>query len=396
MQNRMSFKNLAILSTLLLTTGLVQADVALPNNTTDITRADLAQALINFQAEALMNQYNLNKELLFMGAPGISWAISAGQLISSNATTITNTALNYSNQAFLDGLTPYTNITASSNPSITLSDGTAINLANLPTLSPTIFYGGNQSSGGSFAGMQGFVLGSNPGIIDTINPGLLLQSNVLSSGTGASKGMTAQQALGVVALITNPLPAANAALTNDINSGAISDKNNTNSGTDQQTVAQVIADNVALGVSTSALGDIIARRMPITSGSTTTSIMQTMSDYSLMRFASPDWYDALAGSSDSAILREIAHMHAYALWTQHQQFRIQEQQVALLAAMNSNLARLTNMLSGITQTINTATTQAQTMQSQLTTLNNSVGTLTQDVNNLSGGTTTPTPTPGHP
>lgn len=373
MRNLKSLIKLAVLSTFLLTTSVVQA-----GGTTDISRADLAQALINYQAEALMNQYNLDKELLFMEAPGIGWAISTGQLVSSNAATESKNALSVSNQAFIDLMMPFTN--PKNTKKVTLSDGNPITLSNLPTLSPTEFY----------KRIQKFVNGSNPEVIDKINPGKLLQSHMIggTSNTGQPQ-LTADDALGIIALITNPLPASNATLSGNISKiGQVTSTGSYElSGDDQQTVAQGIADVVNLGLSTSALGGIVARRMPITAGNTQTSMMKTMHDYSILRFASPDWYDALAGSSETAILREIAHMHAYAIWSQHQQFLLQEQQTALLASVNANLARLTNMLSGITQSVNNAASSSIGMQSQLNSLSSTVNNIQSQMGTGTTGTT---------
>src|SRR5437868_12762483 len=56
-------------------------DQELIDNFKAFTPKDLANALINYEAAARLNEYQLNEQLMFMPAPGSAWAISAGTAI---------------------------------------------------------------------------------------------------------------------------------------------------------------------------------------------------------------------------------------------------------------------------------------------------------------------------
>lgn len=149
----------------------------------------------------------------------------------------------------------------------------------------------------------------------------------------------------LITILTKPYPYIDKTIQNQfkINGGVGLDK-------EPQKIEQLMdtfATGAIMGLSTSAFGDIVARRTPIPNQAAPNqdkSVMDMMDEYSKQRFSDPDWYKVIGASSDTALLREMAHMQAYSIWVQNQQFRVQEQQMALLAAMNAIMAKVNTTL----------------------------------------------------
>lgn len=330
---------------------------------TDIKRSELAWALINYEASARANEYQLNKELLFMQSPSIAWALVAAQEISANSLALDS--FNFGMQGYLSILQSCMNppSTGSVQFHLATAQPPAINLANLPNASGAV-------TGSSFFNLVGgFVSAgdvSAAGGFNNINPvGLLLQTN------WAESGYTPQQIVQLISLITNPLPTPDSDITAALqwmqqNPNAISNtKCSTaptplcdygSAGTAVDKITNFLAQSAASGLTSAALGDLAARRNPNlqtipSSSGQMMSVMDVMSQQSGVRFTSPIWYTALSASSEAAILREIAQIQAFSVWMQYEQFRVQEQEMAMIAALNGNIARLTNAIASLTSSV---------------------------------------------
>src|SRR5690606_15367552 len=75
--------------------------------------------------------------------------------------------------------------------------------------------------------------------------------------------------------------------------------------------------------------------------------MELMKQYSNLRFNSPEWYGLIGTASDTALLREIAHLLAYNTWMEKESYRLKEQEVVLLATMNANFAKMLSVMDAL-------------------------------------------------
>jgi hypothetical protein len=199
-----------------------------------------------------------------------------------------------------------------------------------------------------------------------IDPAQFMQStNLHTSGldgpvpTGANgtnvPGATGQGTLPqqMITFTLNPFPNVDPGLASRISGG-------TTTPADQETIVNNLIANAIVSVSVNAFSDIVARRLP--GPNSPASMMDIMDMYSTQRFTNPAWYGQIASASDTALLRELAHMQAYNIWLQYQQFRVQEQQTALLATMNSVLAKMNNSLNALNAQMANAAAQAASAQ----------------------------------
>lgn len=64
-------------------------------------------------------------------------------------------------------------------------------------------------------------------------------------------------------------------------------------------------------------------------------------------------------------MREIAHMMAYNQWVAHEQFRVSEQQLALLASMNAVMAKVNMSIDSLNRQMQFYQAQGAASQQQL-------------------------------
>jgi hypothetical protein len=122
-------------------------------------------------------------------------------------------------------------------------------------------------------------------------------------------------------------------------------------------------EQAALSVPISALSELAAKR--IDQGDNVGSTIQLMAQQSKFRFTNPQWYGAIGSASSEAILREIAHMQAYNIWVQYQQYRMDEQMVALTATLVASQAKLAGALAKMTEQMAMMDNQAKDISSDI-------------------------------
>ncbi|MFI4938346.1 MAG: hypothetical protein ACHQJ6_07555 [Candidatus Berkiellales bacterium] len=303
----------------------------LNNQVGDVTRTQLAAALINYEAAARVQDFQYNQQLLFMQAPGAPWALAAGSVVGASNTA--TAALQLSNAALVASVGA-------------LSTATTVTLHGQQFNTPNS-QGSVSGPSGFYQKMAGFVTSGDPTSLTAINAAAILQTDNLTKA-----GMSTTDAQNFITAITNPFPIYNPILITNI-------KNNTLQGTDIEALGTQLAEYAVIGISSSALADIAARRLP--AAGQTASVMDVMDTYSSQRFSGPNsqaWANFVGAASDTALLREIAHMMAFNTWMQYQQFRVSEQQLALQASMNAVLGKLNVYLDQINAAMVLAKQQA--------------------------------------
>lgn len=274
----------------------------------DISRKDLANALINYEANARINEYLLNQELLFMSAPGTAEAAQAGQAVGG--ASVSKIATQFINNTIGTTFAP---LSATGKVNIGGSD-----IAAKDPFGPLQTY---EMMADLFAKGSTAQLGA-------INSAALIQStNVGSVGSDNLQKL--------LMMLTTPYSEIAPPLQAKLKLGGVKDL----TGEDKEELGYYLAQYALMGAGTNAWSDMVARRMPAppAGDKPPKSVMEVMDEHSKARFTNPDWYRAVAASSEPALLREIAHMLSYSSWMSYQHYRLAEQQVSLLAAMNSML-----------------------------------------------------------
>lgn len=305
----------------------------------DYSRKDAVSALINYEAASRMQDYQLNQQLLFMQAPGSVFSIKAGAMIG--ATNSAGYALLLSNTSMalsMNGLTQAPTIKA--NGAAVLPPTALVNLPSGPLQ--------------MYQQMGNFAKSGDLSSLASVNIGPLLQTdNILDPKSTINQN----QALTLVSMIADPFPSVDPTILAKI-------KNNTPlTGSDMEAVGSRVASYAIVGVSATALTDIIARRVP--GSNQTQSVMQIMDSHSQERFTNVQWYNSIGAASEAALLREIAHMMAYNQWVSYEQFRVSEQQLALLASINSVMARVNVSMQQMTSQMAAGQAQASSAQQQV-------------------------------
>lgn len=287
----------------------------------DLTRNQLAAALINYEAAAKVQEFQYNQQLLFMAAPGSVWAIQAGGVIgvSDPSTASVSMANNV--------LTNYFNVSGNG-------------------LTPVQLY----------QQIQNFINagGTDATQATAINAAAIVQADNLTKVSPTP--ISSAQAQSFINILTNPFPATSAAQTKIQNKQPLT-------GADMEALGHQAAQYAVVGVSASALSDMVARRLPV-SGQTQ-SVMEIMDQYSNQRFTNPGWYAQIAAASDTALLREITHMMAYNTWVSYEQFRVSEQTMVLLASLNSVMAAMNASLVELNTSMKAAQAQSSAANLQL-------------------------------
>lgn len=313
------------------------------------------QALLNFEAAARFNEIQYNQQLLFMAAPGSIWAVKAGGVVGS--TKVGDAAKKLVNNSILTAIKGYSTASSYSGP---MANGAASgNLELIPSgtvLTKDAVFDKYVSQ---------FVASGDTTGLTVINFGQFLQTPNLSKAKIAP-----EQSEQMISLITQPFPTIDPALQTELSGMKSNPTSLTGSG--KESIVDALVENAIVSVSVSALGDIVARRTPAldSNGNPIDSVMEAMDNYSSQRFTNPAWYEQISASSDTALLREIAHMQAYSSYMQFQQFRVLEQQMALLATMNAVMAKMNTTMDKLNVQMAKAAAQAQQASQNLQNVKN--------------------------
>lgn len=299
----------------------------------DISNKEMVNALINYDAKSAVNRYAMEKELLFQVAPGSLWAATAGSQAGELDRIVTFKALDVASRSLVNSLA----MLMPEQTSITIF-GIPINVKDNPPVGYMSIYGA----------LEDFFKTGNPDGLANINVGGLLQMTVIDEKVDPKTKQLPSQT--IVNLLTNPFPVQDPALVQKLKQGALTPD-------DKENLGRVIGQYALMGVSANAWGDIVARRIQPSPGEK--SVMQIMQQTSKDRFTSKDWYAAIGAASETALLREMAHMMAYNQWVQYQQFRMQEQQVSLLASINGVMAKLNVAIDEMTKEMAKARDEAR-------------------------------------
>ena len=316
-------------------------------------------ALLNYYGASLMQDYLLKEQLIFMVAPGTNWAISAGQAIGGAASYATLASQSIQEVVKLFNFGQLT--AAETVNHIYALPGTQAFEANpAPTPTPgTIYNAGAQLVGQDIYNMvlaSEFVENGNLEGLAAFDSGNILSATNLSNTTAPISPALANW---WVSLTVNPYP--DATLASAIKAGTLA-----SAGSNYDLLANQLVEYAIMSLSVNALSDVVGRRTapPSPSSSPTSpapaSIMDVMSQYSGQQFTNPNWYGALSGLSQEALLREIAYMLAYQSWASYEQFKISEQQTAMVATMNAVMAKMNLVLAQTNQQTASAQSQAQT------------------------------------
>lgn len=304
----------------------------------DISRKDLGAALINYEAAARVKQYQLEEELRSMVAPGSDSAMKAGKDVK--AANVTPSALATANRVFAANMGMMTGVA-----SIHLG-GQDIDLTPF-----------QQEGVGSrislYNDMKDFITNGDTSKLGKINPGALLLTNNLATAVPA---ISQDETVGMINMLTNPFASGDPSLHAKIKKLKDIDAKDLE-GADMEAIAEKAAEYAVVGMSSSVLAGIVSRRTPTDAGQPT--VMEIMEKHAKERFTDNNWYEKVSTASDTALLREIAQMQAYVVWQQFQQFRIQEEQLALLASLNAVMGKVNSSLNLVMKQMQVAMMQAQ-------------------------------------
>lgn len=304
----------------------------------DYSRKDAVSALINYEAASRMQEYQLNQQLLFMQAPGSVFSIQAGAMIGATNSAGFALGLSYASLALsMNGLSQASSLKINGDPVPGMA-GLSVPAGPLQL----------------YQQMGKFVQSGDLANLAIVNIAPLLQTDNLSDPKST---LTQSQAITLVNMIADPFPYVDPTILTKIKS------NTTLTGADMEAVGSRVASYAIVGVSVTALSDIIARRVP--GNGQTQSVMQIMDNQSQERFTNVQWYNSIGAASEAALLREIAHMMAYNQWVSYEQFRVSEQQLALLASINAVMSKVNVGIQQMNSQMVAGQAQSQAAQQQL-------------------------------
>jgi hypothetical protein len=266
------------------------------NSSGDMSRKELAQALINYEASARLQEYNLQEEKMFMMAPGSEMAIDAGIKAGTVAPQVSS---------------------------------------NVKTITSSVVSKSISGSGGGAAPVDAMTPFLKSGDADSLDFGInaILQKDRINS---LEEAQTAINAL----TVTDGIPVK----VEKTDSGDIDWVK-----TDRDAVRKKFNEQVNVMVATNALAELAAKRVAADSNSP--SLAEILRDQSRKRFSDKDWYQNVGVSSTEALLREMVHMQAFQLEMNYQDHRMQEQIVSLLAAMLTTQNKFAVLLDELQQAV---------------------------------------------
>lgn len=320
----------------------------------DISNKDMVTALMNYWAQASIKEFGLAQEKYFQVAPSTEWAAKAG-IAAGNLSYVQNSALNRANLTMVRSLG-------------FLSRRDTFNIGGVEIAKDEI---APMRAMSLYKNMLKFYDTGDIATLGVVNAAGIMQKNLIPNDE-ASRKVTQD----FVNIVTNPFPVVDPELDSRIKGGGLN-------GEDMEKIGTIIAQYSLLGVSANAWTDIVARReqpilkaqidpatgeclkdgagncLPVPVVGPSKSTMQLMDEAANKRFTNPDWYASLSDASETALLREIAHMLAYNQWVQYQQFRLAEQQVSLLASINGVMAKLNTSIDAMTVEMQKAQAEAK-------------------------------------
>tara|TARA_R110002110_G_scaffold33533_1_gene114818 strand:+ start:133453 stop:134688 length:1236 start_codon:yes stop_codon:yes gene_type:complete len=310
----------------------IRAEVAKAGN---YSRKDVAAAIINYEAEARLKEYQLNEKLRFMNAPGVLWALTAGKQVGE--AKVEEREKQLVDHAFQQQMGDYWPTPEQQEKHNTI-------LGNLALETP---------KSAAQIRFEEFILGlEGP---SSLNMGEVIRTNktteelakqfmatVIGPDVEINKG-TAEKLEKYKNMTLDEFQALSA--------------DEKLSVTDQETVADAMVNAVNMSPSTNILSGILSRRIlspedEESGNADAKTVMESIEKYANDRFQNPEWYAQVGKSSDTALLREMNHMMAYNIWIQFQAFKLQEQEAAAMAILNANAARLYVVMKDFTDQMN--------------------------------------------
>lgn len=322
----------------------------------DISREELATALINYEALARIREFQKNLELLYELAPGAMLATMAADNIGQDNGEITTNAMLQAlfmrGAVDMNSALQFENVIAREEQRLSeqAEAGEIDAQAYQAALEELRLQGAVASLGLSEA--QQFFTQGDLSVVEKFSPAGLLRSD---------KILNMKAAVNMISKITDPLPAMDIGLSTKLAAIASGEGNVTLTEEEKQKLQRKLLEMLPLAVSNYALSDLASRRMPPPGAPEGENIsLQThIREHSIERFTKKQWHDEIAKASEAALLRELVQMLAFQQWMNYQNFRLQEQQVALMASLNATMSRLASVMDVVKQEYESAVTQAQ-------------------------------------
>lgn len=295
----------------------------------DLTRTQLAQALINYNAAEKLKEFQLGQFRYYLQAPGISSAMDAGEKIGAG--DFSKGVINKVGFNILDGfpINPINvPLVATVTPARQLYDA---------VLGPYIALSPNADQA------------TKAKTLSVLNYATLSHNKSLDAPTMAQTDT-------LIKILTNPFPVS-------LNISPQMTKD------DVDNAAQRVATEAALSVALTALNNIQAMRAPapppaplpgvqnIVKPVPGPSLLEVMEKESSWRMTNPEWFQQMAVASNESLLREIANMMAFKMWMDYQTYRQNEQIAALLSVLVSGQSSMASTMAQLNKIM--AQSQAQ-------------------------------------
>lgn len=294
----------------------------------DYRNKEVAGALINYWAEVALKEYEFKKELHFMNAPGTETAIDATKKIKENNADAE--AADLVSKVFEESVRSFT-ATEETIEEWSRFDSPKLKLFKYIRDKITDDYDGDWTK------------------ISDLSIGRILGNDRVEK----------EQAEQFLAYLTNPFGEIDVEISKKILEGEELTLE------EQEKVSEKMMENISLAPSTIALSDMFGRRIAPEDDEGTTedekkdTLIEIMKNYSGVRFNTPEWYGYIGTASDTALLREIVHLIAYESWVKQQTYKLQEQEVVLLATMNANFTRMLSVMNRLYEEFEKANDEAR-------------------------------------
>lgn len=304
----------------------------------DYSRENVAAAIIRYEAEARLKEYELNEALLFMPAPGVQWAIQTGRGVGeANIADRAQELVDASFQELMSQYWPTEEQIAQQNLSEVLTEG-GVPVGMRVQVSP------RQSMYDRYiAGQVG-----EDGDLSALNMGEVLRLDKTTNDL-------AKQFINIVIGSDMKIDTEAVQRIRETEAAAsalgVDSPDTVLAPAEKEDIAGSLINAVNMTPSTNIISGILSRRLLSPeyeadpgAHSDAKTAMELIEKYASDRFQNTEWYGEVGRSSDTALLREMTHMMAYNAWMQLQAFKLQEQTASALAIMNANFARLYNVM----------------------------------------------------
>lgn len=291
----------------------------------DVLRRDATQALLNYQARLAEAERKHNLTI----PPGTDDAIKTGEYMAAMEPKVENIGIEYINDEFYEALfeprsekayfeTYYKHMLKYDKPDVNV-------LRFLKTRQMTVKDAGFQAQL-----IRNIVQPFNADMLSTPLREKLTKLSALKDKAKSS------------ALYTKDDFGINA--DNSRNSDGLS-------GDEQNELVKFVVSQTSYSAAYASLYELLAKRVvepQATGGGIVAkvdepkSLLETMHVESTRRVQSPEWYQELAVMPRDSLLREIAHIEAFQLWMQYQQYRQQELAQFMMASLMAQIQRVTS------------------------------------------------------